>query len=575
MDYKDYGIVINTNKIDGEYPTLCPKCSSERKKKNLKTLYVNLSKKVWKCHHCNWEGGLPSYKYNKEMKKEYSIPEWTNNTDLSDNIVKYFSSRGISQSTLIDFKISEVKEYMPQRNATMNCIAFPYIYNGQVLNIKYRDGAKNFKLYKGAELIFYNLDSIKESNIIYITEGEIDCMSMYEIGIKSVISVPNGASKGSSKLEYLDNYHDLFDNKQVVLCTDNDGPGISLRNELGRRIGFENCKYVDFQDCKDANEYLLKYGKIQLESILKNPIDFPISGVIKASDLIDEINNIYLNGYPQTTKLGIPEIDENLSFEGGNVVLVTGHTGMGKSEMIDYFVCKMSVNQGWRAAYFSPENAPVQYHIIKIAEKIVGKRFDGYNKIGEYEKNTVLDFISDNFFFIMPEDGDKSVSNIITKCKLLVKKHGVKCLILDPYNTFEHLLDKGMSETTYVSWFMQQLKDFAVKTQVIIFLGAHNTKPKRAADGKYLPAHSFDVSGSGNFANKADVALSVNRDKESEMNATILGVEKIRHRHHGKEGKISLYWNKFNGRYNSDMSNWLIKEQTNNTINQFGDDSQF
>jgi hypothetical protein len=32
--------------------------------------------------------------------------------------------------------------------------------------------------------------------------------------------------------------------------------------ELIRRFGAEKCKIIDFGDCKDANDYLIKYGKI-------------------------------------------------------------------------------------------------------------------------------------------------------------------------------------------------------------------------------------------------------------------------------------------------------------------------
>ncbi|MEG7677060.1 toprim domain-containing protein, partial [Listeria monocytogenes] len=64
---------------------------------------------------------------------------------------------------------------------------------------------------KDAELIFYNIDSIKGEDTVYITEGEIDAMSLYEAGIYNVISVPNGAAvKGVTRLEYLDNCWQYF-----------------------------------------------------------------------------------------------------------------------------------------------------------------------------------------------------------------------------------------------------------------------------------------------------------------------------------------------------------------------------
>ena len=67
-------------------------------------------------------------------------------------------SRGISKSALKRLKIREQREWMPQTEKEENCICFDYYLENELINVKYRDGRKNFKLYKGAEKIFYNLE---------------------------------------------------------------------------------------------------------------------------------------------------------------------------------------------------------------------------------------------------------------------------------------------------------------------------------------------------------------------------------------------------------------------------------
>ena len=85
----------------------------------------------------------------------------------------------------------------------------------------------------GAELIFYGVDNLKDKKRCYIVEGEMDALSLHEAGLYSVCSVPNGASKGTQKLDYLDNCYQYFEDKdEIILCTDNDQPGLQLRNEL-------------------------------------------------------------------------------------------------------------------------------------------------------------------------------------------------------------------------------------------------------------------------------------------------------------------------------------------------------
>ena len=80
--------------------------------------------------------------------------------------------------TLAELKISEGPEYMPQTGKTENVIKFNYFMGDQLINVKYRDGRKNFKLYKGAEKVFYNINSIIGYEYCVIVEGEMDVLSV-------------------------------------------------------------------------------------------------------------------------------------------------------------------------------------------------------------------------------------------------------------------------------------------------------------------------------------------------------------------------------------------------------------
>ena len=151
----------------GENNSVCPECSHLRKPENRKSkcFSYNFDKEVGYCNHCN----ARFVKHNPFEKKEYIKPvfEFQNYTKLSDNVVKYFESRGISQRTLLSMKISEKKEYLPQTEKEVNCIVFPFFRNNELINLKYRDAKKNFKLSSGSELIWYNYDAIlKHEEII-------------------------------------------------------------------------------------------------------------------------------------------------------------------------------------------------------------------------------------------------------------------------------------------------------------------------------------------------------------------------------------------------------------------------
>ena len=49
---------------------------------------------------------------------------------------------------------------------------------------------KTLSLYKGAEKVFYNIDSIVGHDYCVIVEGEMDVLALHEAGITNAISVP-------------------------------------------------------------------------------------------------------------------------------------------------------------------------------------------------------------------------------------------------------------------------------------------------------------------------------------------------------------------------------------------------
>ena len=73
-------------------------------------------------------------------------------------------------------------EYFPQVNAKRRAVNFNYYRENELVNVKYRDSQKNFKMVSNAELIFYGLDNIKEMDKIYIVEGEMDALTLHEAG---------------------------------------------------------------------------------------------------------------------------------------------------------------------------------------------------------------------------------------------------------------------------------------------------------------------------------------------------------------------------------------------------------
>ena len=555
----------NTRQIYNYEPngerSLCPECSHLRKKKTDKCLKWDLKENRGHCHNCL----TAFFEYRPHEAKQFFVPEWKNKTALTDSAVKWFTGRMISQDTLVKMKVYSDVEYMPQFSKEVEVMCFPYFFSGKLVNIKFRgEQEKSFKLVSGAELVFWNIDCLAKFDEVIIVEGEIDALTLIQAGFENTISVPNGANKN---LDYLDSCIEMFaDIKKIYIATDQDTKGIELKCDLIRRLGPERCYVVSFKDCKDANEYLLKYGS-DIKDVIGNAIPVPVKGIIEANSLYADIRNLFDEGVQNGKYVYQKDIDDNVSWETGRLAIVTGIPSAGKSEFVDYIVCRLNINHGWKAAFFTPENFPLKFHYAKLFEKLIGKKFSKYSA-SEIEWDTAYDYICENFFYIMNEE-DFTIKSILDSARVLVKTRGIKIIVIDPYNKLEHQYTD--SETQYISRFLDKLIMFAKMNDILVFLVAHPKKMSKTA-GKIDVPSLYDINGSANFYNKTDYGITVHRPTNADnvmANEVEVYFQKIRYKHLGKQGAISLKYDYVSGRFgDEDNSNWLASSVVVNAADE-------
>lgn len=546
--FKDYGIDIPYGRRTKNVKCICPKCKDKRTNKRDKSLSVNLDKGVWHCHYCEWSGALhrdEPYAVAVKPKPQYRRPTEKPLTDLSRKVVDWFKNeRAISEKTLKVARISEGMEFMPQAGKEMNTIQFRYYLDGELVNVKYRTGNKMFKLEQGAELIPYNIDAIADTSECVITEGEIDCLSFIEAGRTDVISVPNGAN---ANLSYLDEFIEgwLDDKETIYIASDTDNKGILLRDELIRRLGADRCKIVTYgDDCKDANELLVKHGKDALLNCIRTAKDIPVDGIFTIDDYVDSLDSLYREGLKQGLTIGHENFDKAISFETKRLCVVTGIPSSGKSEFIDEICVRLNIRYDYRVAYFSPENMPLAYHASKIIEKLTGKRLkESEMPRAEYER--AKQYVNDNFYHILPEEG-YTIDNILEKAKYLVRKRGIRILVIDPYNRLENQ-QGSISETQYISGVLDKLTNFAQQNNVLVILMAHPRKILKDTTPDGIPS-LYDINGSANFYNKADFGIIVHRYK-ADNEYVLVRVQKVKFKHLGAGGDCTFKYDFGCGRY--------------------------
>src|SRR5690554_4609003 len=164
------------------------------------------------------------------MRMEYTKPK-TKLERITDDASGYLTGRGISKETQKAWKVCA--------DGGGN-IVFPYFdEQGQHVFNKFRS-TREKKMWResGTKPILYGMDKCNPEKPLVIVEGEIDCLSLAEAGIKNVTSVPSG----TQDLTWLTTCWGFLEKfKKIILWVDNDEPGKELERKLIKKLGEYRC----------------------------------------------------------------------------------------------------------------------------------------------------------------------------------------------------------------------------------------------------------------------------------------------------------------------------------------------
>ena len=625
--HKRLGVDFSTAKQinNSEWSAYCPFCHSERKREHQKDreFWLDTSTGNWLCHNCGRKGRLDSEEWiaskEKQEQKPYNVykgqyymdmrnvgllepagykkPQGKNQINAktamiqtpqdwkyfhecstkepSDAVQAYLWSRKIDLDTVEELKIGGDRQRIPGTEQEDECVVFNYYLDGKLVDQKYRFvSQKAFMHSPNCLQVPYNIDSLKcdkdengQRPPVIIVEGEMDVASLVAAGLERVISIPNGAM---SKLDWVETYWTThFEGvSQYIIAVDMDKPGMDLARRLAERFGPVICKRVDFGPlCKDSNEFLCRFGPLDLRELINDAPMFPLPGVVEPDDLRDEIERVYevgaSSGYETGWKRGWNEekkiitplsLDDFVTWETKQLALITGRSGDGKSEWLDELVVRLNLRTGWKAAYFTPENSPLYHHETKILEKVIGKRFpqkkrrEDIKYIDPDEFDRGLEYIAENYHYINPQVNDMKIDVILKSADYIVQRYGIKILVLDPYNYIEKEMEREWQLNQWDSQTISKIRDFAVSRDLICFLIAHPRKVYESdKDGNRRRIEMSDISGTADFGNKADYCIVVDRNKENDM--TTVFIDKVRNKDLGDRGIAFFWYIKMSGRF--------------------------
>ena len=415
--------------------------------------------------------------------------------------------RGISKATCEKYHITVKKD-------DDNILVFPFYDDKDELTfIKYRktnfdpEKDKNKEwCFTDTKPILFGMDQCNlENKTLIMTEGQIDSLSVAEIGIENAVSVPTGKN-GFTWVPHCWDWLQHFDT--LIVFGDKEGETITLLDEMSTRFNglVKHVRLEDYKDCKDANDILRKYGAEQVKACIENAVPVEVKEI---KDIL-EVKKVNLADL-EKFNTGIQKLNKIIGgFYMGQVILLTGERGQGKSTLASQFGT-MAVKAGYNTFFYSGELMDWYFrnwldlqvagdrHINKIRNPYGDYDYsvDGnvYPSIEQWYGGRIK--IYDNN--IIQEDEHDDLLETIEK---VITRYSCRVIFIDNLMTAMEdniSADLNRQQTAFV----RTLTRIAKRFNVLIFLIAH---PKKNQTGKFNFTND-DVSGSSNITNLVDVVL--------------------------------------------------------------------
>jgi twinkle protein len=454
-------------------------------------------------------------------------------------LLAWFSRRGISEQTVSAFRIYEGWHWFPQIGTEAQAVIFPYVWKGEVVNRKFRNTEKHFVQDKGALRTLFNADAIDSDGEVVFVEGEMDVLACWEVGLRHVVSLPDGAPaalrdendparQADRRFEALVTCGDVIARmRKIVIATDADVPGGYLAEELVRRLGRARCWRVRWPEgCKDANDVLVQLGPEALRDAIAAAEPWPLAGLatLRPGSLVEFRRRDLA---PRGLESGIADMDAvaRLPAGGGWLTVLTGVPSHGKSTLLRAWLVYLAARHRLGVIYASPEDNRAENLALNLAAIWRGAPWrEGQREraMTDDELGAAEAWIQEHFSFIQSDNPDTEMTldwvlARAEEAKMRAERH---LLVLDPWNEFEHQFGRGETETQYVGRSLRRLKAWGRAEGIGVIIAAHPKQlvidPKKR---RYPVADGYDISGSANWFNRADLGLTAYRREEGFLEA--------------------------------------------------------
>lgn len=422
----------------------------------------------------------------------YKRPERPKGQPAKSAVRTWLNGRGLTDATIEAFKIAE------QSRDGKNVAVFPYLRDGELVNVKYRDIAdkRGMRQEAGAEPCLFGWHLIDpRARSVAITEGEIDAMTLHQCGIPAL-----SVNAGAGNHQWIENDWERLERfSEIFVCFDNDEAGQKGLREVLQRLGIDRCKPVKF-GAKDANQWLQDgAGADDFAEALRNAKPNDPDELVSVADFFAQVKALL---YPTSEAQQLPvlkvgsRLEDCFEFRPGELSVWTGINGHGKSLMLGQVMVGL-MEQGERVCVFSGEMPPVQQ-----ARRLIRQCTGTCRPTPAYIDATAA-WVRDRMW-LFNVVGSATIARLVEVFRYAAKRYGIRQFVIDSLMMTD-VPEDGPGALSKQKEAVQALTAFAKAYGAHVHLVAH---PRKAKDETAAPG-KMDVGGSGKLTDAADNVFSV------------------------------------------------------------------
>jgi len=356
-----------------------------------------------------------------------------------------------------------------------------------------------------------------KNKYIIITEGELDCLSAYQIFKTEkyetpVVSIKNGITSAVKDIKTSLDFLEQFDN--VIINFDNDKQGQEGAMKVAELFSPGKCKvmhlpegYKDASDCLSKNKLQL-YTKAFWDAKLYAP-----DGIINANILFDEITKPTLKSFVQYPFEGMNKITYGL--RPSELVTFTAGSGLGKTQVMREIVHHIIKSTKDNIGLLMLEETPVITSKGLMSIEANQRLHLPDVHVSKEEMKTYFDAtVGTGRVFMFDHFGSNSIDNIVSRVRYLAKGLDCKYVIIDHVSIIVSDQSHG-DERRALDEIMTRLRTLVQETGLSMIVVSHLRRPEGKGHEEGASTSLSQLRGSASIGQLSEMVIGLERDAQN------------------------------------------------------------